>query len=81
MHSVPLRRNEPDKETPGWECGWAILQPYALFSQDLQASGNIEGEKKVWHCCKNSLELIRQSMHIFTNIWRGDGVGREKYII
>lgn len=46
MHSVALRRNEPDKETPGWECGRAILQPYALFSQDLQASGNIEGEKK-----------------------------------
>lgn len=46
MHSVPLRRNEPDKETPGWECGQAILQSHALFSQDLQASGNIEGEKK-----------------------------------
>lgn len=82
MHSVPLRRNELDKETPGWECGRAVLQLYALFSQDLQASGNIEGEKKkIWHRCKNSLELIRQSMHIFTNIWRGDGAGREKYII
>lgn len=43
--------------------------------------GILRGRKKIWHCCKNSLELIRQSMHIFTNIWRGDGVGREKYII
>lgn len=96
MHLVPLGRNEPDKQTPGWERGQANsaksvlrqthLSPapwaYALFSQDLQASGNIEGEKKSWRCCKNSLELIRQSMHIFTNIFsRGGGGGGEKYII
>lgn len=58
MHSIPLRRNEPDKQAPGWERGLAILQSlfrktplspapwaYVLFSQDLQASGNIEGKK------------------------------------
>lgn len=55
MYSVPLRRNEPDKETPGWECGRAILQSYALFSQDLQASGNIEEEKK-----KKNLALLQE---------------------
>lgn len=27
--------------------------------------------RKYWHCCKNTLELIRQSVHIFTNIFSG----------
>lgn len=48
---------------------------YALFSQDLEMSGNTEGEPEgeSWHCCKNSLELIRQSMHIFANIFSRGG--------
>lgn len=41
--------------------------------------GILRGKKPSWRCCKNSLELIRQSMHIFTNIFSGEG--GEKYII
>lgn len=93
MHSVPLAINEPDKQTPRWEQGRAIQQSlcsdklvfslphgFMLYSPRTYRRVGIPrwGGGEGWHCCKNSLELIRQSMHIFTNIFSRGG---EKCII
>lgn len=79
MHSVPLRRIEPDKQSPGRECSQAIQDslcseknfsfPCLCFMlPGITGEGNME---KILVLLQNSLELIRQSMHIFTNIFSG----------
>lgn len=52
----------------------SYLTGLCIILPGLTGEWKYRGErKKSWHYCKNSLELVRQSMHIFTNIFSGEG--------